>query len=130
MHYLKIYFIWLLCASDELIIPHATSCGGYNVFYPSVSQSVSQSVSPVFLVSATPLKPLKGISWTFVVMKDIMCTCAYPQEIMIPIFFLGFTPFLNFKIWRKWKILRKQLVSRTSLKPLNRIAWNFVGHNV
>ena len=31
-------------------IPHATSCGGYNVFDPSVSQSVSQSVSPVFLV--------------------------------------------------------------------------------
>ena len=35
--------------------PHATSCGGYNVFDPSVSRSVSQSVSPVFLVSATPL---------------------------------------------------------------------------
>ena len=29
---------------------------------PSVSQSVSQSVSPVFLVSATPLKPLDRIS--------------------------------------------------------------------
>ena len=27
-----------------LIIPHATSCGGYNVFDPSVSQSVSHSV--------------------------------------------------------------------------------------
>ena len=62
----------------------------------------------VFLVSATPLKPLGRISWNFVV------------------FFLGFTPFLNFEIWRKWKILLKQLVSRTPLKPLNRIAWNFV----
>ena len=29
---------------ETLIIPHATSCGGYNVFYPSVSQSVSPSV--------------------------------------------------------------------------------------
>ena len=31
--------------------------------------SVSQSVSPVFLVRATPLKPLNRISWNFVVMK-------------------------------------------------------------
>ena len=29
---------------DYIFIPHATSCGGYNVFDPSVSQSVSQSV--------------------------------------------------------------------------------------
>ena len=42
------------------------------------------------------------------------------------IFFLGFTPFLNLEIWRKWKILLKQFVSTTPLKPLNRIAWNFV----
>ena len=42
------------------------------------------------------------------------------------IFFLGVTPFLNFEIWRKWKILLKQFVSTTRLKPLNRIAWNFV----
>ena len=88
-----------------VFIPHATSCGGYNVFDPSVSQSVSQSVSPVFLVSTTPLKPLNRISWNFVVMKDIMCRCAYPQEILIPLFFLGVTPFLNLEIWPKWKIL-------------------------
>ena len=60
------------------IIPHATSCGGYNVFDPSVSL--------VFLVSATPLKPLNRIVWNFVVIKDIMCRCAYPQEILIPFF--------------------------------------------
>ena len=42
------------------------------------------------------------------------------------IFFLGVTPFLNFEIWPKWKILLKQLVSTTPLIPLNRIAWNFV----
>ena len=41
-------------------------------------------------------------------------------------FFLGVMPFLNFEIWRKWKILLKQLVSTTPLKPLNRIAWIFV----
>ena len=59
-----------------MFIPLATSCKGYD---PSVSQSVSQSVSPVFLVNATPLKPPNRISWNFVVMKDIMRRCAYPQ---------------------------------------------------
>ena len=44
-------------------------------------------------------------------------------------FFLGVTPFLNLENWRKWKILLKQLVSTTPLKPLNRIAWNFVVMN-
>ena len=43
--------------------------------------SVSQSVTPVFLVSATPLKPLNRILWNFVVMKDIICWCEYPQEL-------------------------------------------------
>ena len=82
--------------AHKVIIPHATSCGGYNVFDPSVSQSVSQSVSPsvlFFLVSATPLKPLNRISWNFVVMKDIMCRCAYPQEILIPFFFRSYALF-------------------------------------
>ena len=51
--------------------------------------SVSQSVSPVFLVSATPLKPLNRISWNCVDMKDIMCNCAYAQNILIQFFFLS-----------------------------------------
>ena len=105
----------------SLIIPHTTSCGEYNVFDPSVSQS--QSVSPVFLVRATSLKPLNKInriSWNFVVMKDIMCRCT--------IIFLGVTPFLNLEIWPKWKILLKQFVSAIlrPLKTLNRISWTFV----
>ena len=87
---------------------------------PSVSLSVGQSVSPVFLVSATPLKPLNKISWNVVVMKDMMCRCAYPKKIFIQ-YFLGVTPFLNLEIWPKWKIL-----SATPLKPLTRISWNFV----
>ena len=44
---------------------------------------VSQSVSPVFLVRATPLKPLNRISWNLVVMKDIMCRFAFLQEMLI-----------------------------------------------
>ena len=66
------------------IIPHAQVAEGIMFL---TRPSVSQSVSPVFLVSATPLKPLNRISWNFVVMKDIMCRCAYPQEILIPLFF-------------------------------------------
>ena len=42
------------------------------------------------------------------------------------LFFWELCPFLNFKIWRKWKILMKQLVSATPLKPLNRIAWTIL----
>ena len=55
--------------------------------------SVSQSISPVFLVSATPLKPLNRISWNSVVMKDIMCRCAYPQEILIQFFSRSYSLF-------------------------------------
>ena len=102
------------------VIPHVTSCGGYNVFEPSVRQSVSL----IFLVSATPLKPLKRISWNFIVMKDIMCRCAHPQETLIQFFSLLSTPFLNLDFWPKWKILLKQFVNTTPLKPLNRISWN------
>ena len=75
------------CLKWQIFIPHATSCGGYHVFDPSVS--------PVFLVSATPLKPLNRISWNFVDMKDIMCRGAYPQEILIPFFFSELRRFLT-----------------------------------
>ena len=92
----------------------------------SVMQSVSQSISPVFLVSANPFKPLNRISKNFVVMKYIMCRCAYLQEILIQFFFLRVTPFFNLEIWPKWKILLKQFFSATPLKLLNRISWNFV----
>ena len=59
---------------------------------PSVGQSVSPSVL-FFIVSATPLKPLDRISLNFVVMKDIICRCAYPQEILIQFFMWSFALF-------------------------------------
>ena len=40
------FYSWvfkIMLVRMDLIIPHATSCGGYNVFDPSVSQSVRQS---------------------------------------------------------------------------------------
>ena len=105
--YFNVFFFVLVCAYIDhvircisfkdaqvilIIIPHQRSCRGYNVFDPSVSASAvsqlfSQYVSPVFRVSATPLKPLNRISWNFVVMKDIMCRWAYLQEILIQFFF-------------------------------------------
>ena len=87
----------------------------------SVSQSVRQSWV-VFVVSATPLKPLNRNLWNFVVTKDILCRCAYSQEILNQFFFLGIT----LKFWPKLNILPKQLVSATPLKPLYRISWNYV----
>ena len=108
------------------------STGNFDsTFFLGVSPFLNLEIWPKWyystqFVSATPLKSLNRITWNFVVMKDIMCTCAYPQEILIQFFFLGVTPFLNLEIWRKLKILLKQLVSATPLKPLYRIAWNFV----
>ena len=80
----------------------------------------------VFLVSATPLKPLNRISWNFVVMKDIMCRCAYPQEILIPFFFSVLRPFWTSKFDQNERYYSKQFVSAIPLKPLNRISWNYV----
>ena len=51
-----------------MFIPKETRCGGYNVFDPSFSQSVS----PFFLVNSAPLKPLNRNSLNFVVKKDIL----------------------------------------------------------
>ena len=97
----NLYYAGKILKIISIIIPHTTSCRGYNAFDPSVSQSISQSVSPsVFLVGAIPLKPLNRIVLNFVVMKDIMCNCPYPQEILIQ-FFFGVTPFLNLEIWPK-----------------------------
>ena len=66
----------------------------------NVSLSVSQSVSPVFLVSANPLKPLNRISLNFVVMKDIICIHVYMHihRKFDSIFFLRSYPLLNLEI--------------------------------
>ena len=68
----------------------------WNILYPRlcfwpVSQSVSQSV--LFFLSLYPMKPLNRISWNFVVIKDIMCRWAYPQEILIRFFSQSFALF-------------------------------------
>ena len=62
---------------------------------------------------------------SFVLMKDILCRRAYSHEHFIH-FFLGVTARLNIEIWPKLRILLKQIVSPTPLKPLNKIYWNYV----
>ena len=73
----------------------------------------------VFLVSATPLKPLNRISWNFVVIKDIMCRCAYPQWILIPFFSRSYALF-ELQNLTKMRDTTVFLVSATPLKPLNK----------
>ena len=97
-----------------LIIPHTSSCRGYNVFDPSISKSVSPSVrqSWFFFISATPLKPLIRISWNFAVMKDIHVEVHICRSFWF-IFFLGVALLLNWEIWPKfkyWNILSAQIL--------------------
>jgi hypothetical protein len=88
----------------------------------SICLSVHLSVTQ--FVSATPLKLLNRISWNLVDSKDIICSCAYYQEILIAWILWELCPF-ELKIFRN--ILLKQLVSTTPLKLLSRISWNLVG---
>ena len=120
--YISVFFYLMNYEIDlnTIFIPHATSCGGYNVFDPSVSQSS-------FSCQRNSSETAQQNSWNFVIMKDILCRYAFPQEILI--FFLGVMPFLNLEIWHKWKILLKQFVSATPLKPLNS-SYDSEGHNV
>ena len=85
-----------------IIIPHATSCGGYNVFDPSVSQSVSQSVRQ----SCFSCQPNSSET----AQQNFVKLCSYEGhnvQMRIStgnfdsIFFLGVTPFLNLEIWPK-----------------------------
>ena len=85
-------------------------------------------------VSATPITLLNRIWWNFVVMKNMMCKCAYMQTILVQFFSCEIFPFWTYK-FRENKILLKKFVNATPLKPLNRIWWNFFssdseGHTV
>ena len=86
---------WVALGWDNFVsVEHHTNYNPRNefrrVFGPSFSQSVCQSWV-VFVDSATPLKPLNRNLWNFVVTKDILCRCAYSQEILNQFFFLGIT---------------------------------------
>ena len=101
-----------LCSYEGHNMYICISTGNFDcIFFLGVTPFLNLEIWPneryysTQFVSATPLKPLNRIFWNFVVMKDIMCRCAYPQEILIPFFSLGVTPFLNLEIWPKWKIL-------------------------
>lgn len=64
-------------------------------------------------VIATSLKLLDRNSWNLVYSKNIICSCAHYQEIVIPQFVLEFCPF---ELWNLLKILMYQLVITNQLK--------------
>ena len=83
-------------------------------------------------VSATPLKPHNRISWNFVVMKDIMCRCAYPLEILIQFFFSELRSFWTSKFdknerysWNSWS----DIICELAHFFLNVFVLNDFGHN-
>ena len=84
-------------------------------------QSLRPSVRPSQnLVIATPLKLLFQLSWNLVCRSDIICSYAYRQEILIPLFLWEVCPLGTLKI------LIKDLVIATPLKLLIRFSWNLV----
>ena len=73
-------------------------------------------------VSTTPLKPLKRISWSFVVMKDIMCRYAFLQETL-------FWSFLRSNLYLLWMMAKQICATQMKLVfcPIARdgiTAWN------
>ena len=68
----------------------------------SVSLSISQSVSPIFCQRNSSEPPNK-ISWSFVVIKYVMCRSSYWQESLIQFFSLGVMPLMNLEFWPKLK---------------------------
>ena len=118
---IQLFLSWAIWPMGfKFSIHQATSCGGYDVFDPPVSPSVS----PVFLVSATPLKPLNRISFCSYEGHNVYMHISTGN--IDSIFFFGVTTFLNLEIWSKWKILLKQFVSATPLKLLKKISGNLV----
>ena len=73
-------------------------------------------------VSATPLKPLNIITWNFVVIKDIMCRCPYPQEILMQFLFRVYWTFWTWKFGPNdkyyWNSLSAQLLLNRSTEIL------------
>lgn len=72
---------------------------GEGRFRPFLIQNFSHilNVKKNRFFSTIPLKPLHGIQWNVVVIKDTICECAYHQEILFHIFFylFIFTPALS-----------------------------------
>lgn len=89
---------WLFTGYKIINILQATSRGVYIMFL------ACWSVSPqfCFYVSTTFLKPLDRILWNCVVIKRIMCSCAYFQGILISLFVWKFFPLLTWNFVYYW----------------------------
>ena len=95
---------------DNYVSPHF---GGETLFLarPSVCLSVTK------FVSATPLKLLIRFWQNFTCSKDIICSCAYYQGILIPLFLCELYPF-------KLRILPKLVINNViSATPLKLPIW-------
>ena len=109
------------------------STGNFDsIFFLGITSYLNLEIWPKWkillkqFVSSTPLKLLNRIYWNFVVMKDTMCRCAYPQEILIPFFSSELRSFWTSKFDENERYYLTQFVSTTPLKQLNKISRNVV----
>ena len=102
-----------------LIAPHATSCGGYNAFDQSVSQSVRQSCFSCQRNSSETARQnfLKLCSYEGHYVQMRISTGNFDST-----FFSELRPFLTQKLGQNLRYYSTQFVSATPLKPINRIS--------
>ena len=121
-------FVWRTLCVDV----HIHRKFWFNFFSPLLNFGQNERYYSKLFVSATPLKPFKRLSWNFVVMKDLMCRCAYPRKFLIQ-FFLELCPFFNLEIWPKFKILLKTVHQNNSTETAQQNCVKLCsheGHNV
>ena len=86
----------------------------------------NKTALPKQFVSTAPLKPLCRISWNFVVMKDILCGCAYLQEILSKFFFWDLRSFWTMKFGQNLIYYRETFCQRDSFETAQQKIGNFV----
>lgn len=80
-----------------------TLCNKLPLLSITKSQTCSQSISPVFVTTPPPLKPLNRISWIFMFYKYIMHRCAWIVYSKIQFNFWEGVGFLYAFVWT-WKL--------------------------
>ena len=100
-----------------LVIPHATSCGGYNVFDPSVSQSISPVVSCQHNSSEAAQQNFVKLC-SYEGHNVQMCISTWNFD---SIFFSELNPFLLRNLAKM-----KDTTETVCQHMLNRISWYFV----
>lgn len=75
--------------NHDISIPFFLFLGGREIsaLFNLEFQPYSECKKEQIFFSTIPLKPLHGIQWNFVDIKDTICECAYHQEILFHIYF-------------------------------------------